>query len=198
MTQEYEKIKEKLKTIHTSQKTINFLNNFTNNLLSVGNIQLNNYFINKVFRGNDEIIIENRGNRKLYSNNIIINGEKIILRTTSMTNNNICIKHITPDEQVDFNESKRKINNILKNEIKYVLIIRTEEFYYYELDKLEVVYHYYLFPSDYFMIIEDEPIINEGSFSGAKWIFKDFKEFRGKYHLPDLYRHNICLPYISY
>ena len=197
MTQKYEEIKEKLKTILTSQKTINFLNNFTNDLLSVGNIQLNNYFINKVFKNNEEVIIENRGNRKLYSNNIIINGEKIILRTTSMTNNKFCIKHIAPDRQVDFNESKRKINNILKNEIKYVLIIRTEEFYYYELDKLEVVYYYYLFPSDYFMIIEDEPIINDSSFSGARWIYKDFKEFCGRYHLRNLHKYNICLPYIS-
>ena len=114
-----------------------------------------------------------------------------------MTNNKFSIKYIQPDNQVDFNKSKRKINNILKNEIKYALIIRTEEFYHYEIDKLEVIYNYYLFPSDYFMVIEDEPIINDNSFSGAKWIFKDFKEFCGKHLFRDLHKYNICLPYIS-
>ena len=64
MTQKYEEIKEKLKTILTSQKTINFLNNFTNDLLSVGNIQLNNYFINKVFNKRQKNNIKNNLNDK--------------------------------------------------------------------------------------------------------------------------------------
>ena len=91
---------------------------------------------------------------------------------------------------------KEKINNDLDN-FDYLFFIRTEEEYNEEFDELKVCYHYYLFPSEYFKIKENFPFLNNSSFSGVRWLFRDYKEFCFKYDLESLISFNICSPYIS-
>ena len=198
MESSYDTIKTRLKTILQSEKTIKFLNDLTNFGLSIGNIQLNNKFINKVFQG-EGISIVDKNNRKKFSNDIIIDDKKILLRTISITNNIIsfkCFRHEKNDE-IDFSNLKEKINNDLDN-FDYLFLIRIEEVYNKELDILKVCYNYYLFPSKYFRIKENFPFLNKSSFSGKRWVFRSYREFCFKYDLEDLISFNICYPYISY
>ena len=198
MTTPYDTIKTRLKTILQSERTIKFLNDLTNFGLSIGNIQLNNKFINKVFQGEGISIID-KNNRKKFSNDIIIDDKKILLRTISITNNIIsfkCFRHEKKDE-IDFSNLKEKINNDLDN-FDYLFLIRIEEVYNKELDILKVCYNYYLFPSKYFRIKENFPFLNKSSFSGKRWVFRSYREFCFKYNLEDLISFNICPPYISY
>ena len=51
MTTPYDTIKTRLKTILQSERTIKFLDDLTNFGLSLGNPQINNKFIKKVFQG---------------------------------------------------------------------------------------------------------------------------------------------------
>ena len=198
MATPYDTIKTRLKTILQSERTIKFLNDLTNFGLSIGNIQLNNKFINKVFQG-EGISIVDKNNRKKFSNDIIIDDKKILLRTISITNNIIsfkCFRHEKNDE-IDFSNLKEKINNDLDN-FDYLFLIRIEEVYNKELDILKVCYNYYLFPSKYFRIKENFPFLNKSSFSGKRWVFRSYREFCFKYNLEDLISFNICYPYISY
>ena len=198
MESSYDTIKARLKTILQSERTIKFLNDLTNFGLSIGNIQLNNKFINKVFQG-EGISIVDKNNRKKFSNDIIIDDKKILLRTISITNNIIsfkCFKH-EKDDEIDFSNLKEKINNDLDN-FDYLFLIRIEEVYNKELDILKVCYHYYLLPSEYFKVKENFPFLNKNSFSGKKWVFRSYREFCFKYNLEDLISFNICYPYISY
>ena len=198
MTTPYDTIKTRLKTILQSERTIKFLNDLTNFGLSIGNIQLNNKFINKIFQG-EGISIVDKNNRKKFSNDIIIDDKKILLRTISITNNIIsfkCFRHEKNDE-IDFSNLKEKINNDLDN-FDYLFLIRIEEVYNKELDILKVCYNYYLFPSKYFRIKENFPFLNKSSFSGKRWVFRSYREFCFKYDLEDLISFNICSPYISY
>ena len=197
MTTPYDTIKTRLKTILQSERTIEFLNDLTNFGLSIGNIQLNNKFINKVFQG-EGISIVDKNNRKKFSNDIIIDDKKILLRTISITNNIItfkCFKH-KKDDEIDFSNLKEKINNDLDN-FDYLFLIRIEEVYNEELDILKVCYNYYLFPSEYFKIKENFPFLNKSSFSGKRWVFRSYREFCFKYNVEDLISFNICYPYIS-
>ena len=197
MESSYDTIKTRLKTILQSKRTIKFLNDLTNFGLSIGNIQLNNKFINKVFQGEGISIID-KNNRKKFSNDIIIDDKKILLRTISITNNIIsfkCFRHEKNDE-IDFSILKEKINNDLDN-FDYLFLIRIEEVYNKELDILKVCYNYYLFPSKYFRIKENFPFLNKSSFSGKRWVFRSYREFCFKYNLEDLISFNICPPYIS-
>ena len=198
MTSSYDTIKTRLKTILQSERTTEFLNDLTNFGLSIGNIQLNNKFINKVFQG-EGISIVDKNNRKKFSNDIIIDDKKILLRTISITNNIItfkCFKH-KKDDEIDFSNLKEKINNDLDN-FDYLFLIRIEEVYNKELDILKVCYHYYLLPSEYFKVKENFPFLNKSSFSGKRWVFRSYREFCFKYNLEDLISFNICYPYISY
>ena len=64
MESSYDTIKERLKTILQSERTIEFLNKLTDFGLSIGNSpQINNKFIKEVFQG-EGIEIENKNNRK--------------------------------------------------------------------------------------------------------------------------------------
>ena len=92
---------------------------------------------------------------------------------------------------------KEGVNNDL-NTFDYFFLIRTEEEYNKELDKLKVCYHYYLYPSNYFKIKEDFCFLNRVSFSGKNWLLRNFKDFCFKYNLEELIKFNICHPYISY
>ena len=198
MESSYDTIKTRLKTILQSERTIKFLNDLTNFGLSIGNILLNNKFINKVFQG-EGISIVDKNNRKKFSNDIIIDDKKILLRTISITNNIIsfkCFRH-EKDDEIDFSNLKEKINNDLDN-FDYLFLIRIEEVYNKELDILKVCYNYYLFPSKYFRIKENFPFLNKSSFSGKRWVFRSYREFCFKYNLEDLISFNICYPYISY
>ena len=196
MRSSYDTIKKRLKTILQSERTIEFLNKLTDFGISLNNNspQIINKFIKEVFQG-EGIEIENKHNRKKI-NKIIIDNKKILLRTTKLTNEFI-IKYEIQD-QIDFSNLKNEINNDLNN-IDYLFLIRTEEDYNEELDELKVCYNYYLFPSKYFRIKENFPLLNKTSFGDEIWVVKkNFKEFYFKYDLENLISSNICLPYISY
>ena len=197
-TEQGDTIKTRLKTILQSERTIKFLNDLTNFGLSIGNLQLNNKFIKEVFQG-EGISIVDKNNRKKFSNDIIIDDKKILLRTISITNNIISFKNFKYEkqDQIDFSNLKEKINNDLDN-FDYLFLIRIEEVYNKELDVLKVCYNYYLFPSKYFRIKENFPFLNKSSFSGKRWVFRSYREFCFKYNLEDLISFNICSPYISY
>ena len=199
MESSYDTIKTRLKTILQSERTIEFLNKLTDFSLSIGNSTQNtNKFIKEVFQG-EGIEIENKNNRKRFINNIIIDDKKILIRTNSITNR--CIKFKTfkheKEDEIDFSNLKEKINHDL-NSFDYFLIIRIEEEYNEEFNELKVCYYYYLFPSKYFRIKENFPFLNRSSFSGKRWMLKNFKEFCFKYDLESLISFNICSPYISY
>ena len=198
MASSYDTIKTRLKTILQSERTIEFLDKLTNFSISLGNsAQITNKFIKEVFQG-EGIEIENKNNRKRFINNIIIDDKKILIRTNSITNKNIKFKTFKYEkhDQIDFYNLKGKINNDLDN-FDYLFFIRTEEEYNEEFDELKVGYHYYLFPSEYFKIKENFPFLNNSSFSGVRWLFRDYKEFCFKYDLESLISFNICSPYIS-
>ena len=192
MGSSYDTIKERLKTILQSERTIEFLNKLTDFGISLNNSpQIINKFIKEVFQG-EGIEIENKHNRKKI-NKIIIGNKKILLRTTSFSNEFI-IKYEIQD-QIDFSNLKNEINNDLNN-IDYLFLIRTEEDYNEELDELKVCYNYYLFPSKYFRIKGKFPLLNKTSFGDERWLLKNLFYF--KYDLENLISSNICLPYISY
>ena len=194
MGSSYDIIKTRLKTILQSKRTIEFLNKLTDFGISLDNSpQIKNKFIKEVFQG-EGIEIENKHNRKKI-NKIIIDNKKILLRTTSLSNKFIIRYEI--QDQIDFSNLKNEINNDLNN-FDYLLLIRTEKNYNEELDELKVCYNYYLFPSKYFRIKENFPLLNKTSFGGERWLLKNFKEFYFKYDLKNLISFNICLPYISY
>ena len=198
MTTPYDTIKTKLKTILQSERTIKFLDELTNFSFSLGNSsQITNKFIKEVFQG-EGIEIENKNNRKKITNNIIIDNKKNLLRTTSISNKFINFKYFSykKHNQIDFSNLKEKINNDLDN-FDYLFLIRIEEEYNEEFDKLKVCYHYYLFPSKYFRIKENFPLLNKTSFSGVRWIFRSYREFCFKYDVDSLISFNICSPYIS-
>ena len=198
MTTSYDTIKARLKTILQSERTIKFLNDLTNFGLSLSNSpQITNKFIKKVFQGED-IDIENKHNRKKFINNIIIDNKRILLRAISLTNKIITFKYLKykKEDQIDFSNLKEEMNNELDN-FDYFFIIRIEEEYNEELDKLKVCYHYYLYPSEHFRIKENFPFLNRTSFSGERWVLRNFKDFCFKYDLEHLISFNICYPYIS-
>ena len=198
MESSYDTITTRLKTILQSERTIKFLNDLTDFGLSLGNPQINNKFIKKVFQGNN-IIIENRHNRKKIINNIIIDNKKILLRTNSITNRIINFKYFTykKHDEIDFSNLKEEINNDLDN-FDYFFIIRIEEEYNEELDKLKLCYHYYLYPSKHFKIKENFHFLNKTSYNGINWTFRNSKDFCFKYDIDSLISFNICSPYISY
>ena len=125
--------------------------------------------------------------------------KKNLLRINSISNKFINFKNFKyeKEDQIDFTNLKEEINNELDN-IDYLFLIRIEEEYNEEFDKLKVCYHYYLFPSKYFKIKEHFPFLNKTSFSGVRWIFKSYRDFCFKYDLDSLISFNICSPYISY
>ena len=198
MTSSYDTIKTRLKTILQSERTIKFLNKLTDFGFSLGNTQITNKFIKKVFQG-EGIEIENKHSRKKITNNIIIDNKKILLRTTSISNKFINFKYFSYEkhDQIDFSNLKNKINHDLDN-FDYLFLIRIEEEYNEESDELKVCYHYYLFPSEHFKVKENFPFLNNTSFSGHKWIFRSYREFCFKYNEDSLISFNICCPYISY
>ena len=199
MESSYDTIKTRLKTILQSERTIKFLNDLTNFGLSLGNSsQITNKFIKEVFQG-EGIEIENKNNRKKFINNVIIDNKKILIRTSSITNKIITFKSFKceKEDQIDFSNLKEEINNDLDN-FDYLFLIRIEEEYNEELDKLKVCYHYYLYPSKHFKVKENFPFLNKSSFSGKRWVFKSYRDFCFKYDEESLISFNICSPYISY
>ena len=198
MTTPYNTIKTRLKTILQSEKTIKFLDKLTNFGISLGNSsQITNKFIKEVFQG-EGIEIENKNNRKRFINNVIIDDKKILIRTNSITNRYIKFKTFKYErhDKIDFSNLKDKINNDLDN-FDYLFLIRIEEEYNEEFDELKVCYNYYLFPSEYFKIKENFPFLNNSSFSGDRWLFREYKEFCFKYDVESLISFNICYPYFS-
>ena len=198
MESSYYTIKARLKKILQSERTIEFLNKLTDFGISLGNSpQINNKFIKEVFQG-EGIEIENKHYRKKINNNIIIDNKKNLLRINSTSNKIINFKYFTykKHDEIDFSNLKKEINNDLDN-FDYFFIIRIEEEYNEELDKLKVCYYYYLYPSKYFKIKENFSLLNKTSFSGVRWIFRSYREFCFKYDIDSLISFNICSPYIS-
>ena len=197
MTSSYDTIKTRLKTILQSERTIKFLDKLTDVGFSLGNSQINNKFIKEVFQG-EGINIENRNCRKKTINNIIIDDKKILIRTNSITNKKNFFKAFKYEkqDQIDFSNLKNKINHDLDN-LDYLFLIRIEEEYNEEFNELKVCYNYYLFPSEYFRIKENFPLLNKTSFSGINWLLRNYKDFCFKYDLESLISFNICPPYIS-
>ena len=198
MTTPYDTIKTRLKTILQSERTIKFLDELTNFGISLGNSpQINNKFIKEVFQG-EGIEIENNHYRKKITNNVIIDNKKILIRTNSISNKTFFFKTFKYEkhDEIDFYNLKEKINHDLNN-FDYFFIIRTEEEYNEELDKLKVCYHYYLYPSKYFRIKENFHFLNKTSFNGINWTFRNSKDFSFRYDLEHLISFNICSPYIS-
>ena len=136
---------------------------------------------------------------KRFTNYVITDNKKILIRTNSITNKNIKFKTLKYEkqDQIDFSNLKNKINNDLDT-FDYFLIIRIEEDYNEELDELKVCYHYYLFPSEHFKIKKNFHFLNKTSFSGINWLLRNYNEFCFKYDLDSLISFNICYPYISY
>ena len=199
MTSSYDTIKTRLKTILQSERTIKFLNDLTNFGLSIGNSTQNtNKFIKEVFQG-EGIEIESKNNKKNFINNVIIDDKKNLIKTNSIKSKVIKFKTFKYEkqDQIDFSNLKEKINHDLNN-FDYLFLIRIEEEYNEELDKLKVCYNYYLFPSEYFRIKENFPFLNRTSFSGERWVLRNYNEFCFKYDLDSLISFNICSPYISY
>ena len=199
MTTPYDTIKTRLKTILQSERTIEFLNKLTNFGISLSNApQITNKFINEVFQG-EGIEIVNKHNKKRLVNNIIIDDKKILIKTNSITNKNIKFKTLKYEkqDQIDFSNLKNKINHDLDN-LDYLFLIRIEEEYNEEFNELKVCYNYYLFPSEYFKIKENFPLfLNKTSFSGVRWVLRNYSEFCFKYDIESLISFNICSPYIS-
>ena len=197
MTTPYDTIKTRLKTILQSERTIKFLDKLTDVGFSLGNPQINNKFIKEVFQG-EGINIENRNCRKKTINNIIIDDKRILIRTNSITNKKKIFKAFKYEkqDQIDFSNLKNKINHDLDN-LDYLFLIRIEEEYNEEFNELKVCYNYYLFPSEYFRIKENFPLLNKTSFSGINWLLRNYKDFCFKYDLDSLISFNICSPYIS-
>ena len=129
---------------------------------------------------------------------IIIDNKKILVRFSSITNKVIKFKTFKyeKEDQIDFSNLKEEINNDLDN-FDYLFLIRIEEEYNEELDKLKVCYHYYLYPSKHFKVKENFPFLNKSSFSGNRWVFRNYNEFCFKYDIDSLISFNICSPYIS-
>ena len=199
MESSYDTIKTRLKTILQSERTIKFLDELTNFGISLGNSsQISNKFIKEVFQG-ENIETENKNNRKRFTNNVIIDDKKILIRTSSITNKNIKFKSFEYEkhDQIDFSNLKEKINHDLNN-FDYLFLIRIEEEYNEEFDKLKVCYYYYLYPSKYFRIKENFPFLNISSFSDNRWVFRNYNEFCFRYDEESLISFNICYPYISY
>ena len=197
MTSSYDTIKTRLKTILQSERTIKFLDKLTDVGFSLGNPQTNNKFIKEVFQG-EGINIENRNCRKKTINNVIIDDKKNLIRTNSITNKKFFFKAFKYEkqDQIDFSNLKNKINHDLDN-LDYLFLIRIEEEYNEEFNELKVCYDYYLFPSEYFKIKENFPFLNKTSFSGERWVLRNYKDFCFKYDLGSLILFNICPPYIS-
>ena len=196
-TEQEDTIKTRLKTILQSERTIEFLNDLTNFGLSLGNsIQITNKFIKEVFQG-ESIEIESKNNRKNFINNVIIDDKKILIRTNSIKNKAFFFKTFKykKQDQIDFSKIKENINKCLDH-IDYFFIIRIKEEYIEESDELKLFYYYYLFPSEYFRIKENFPLINNASLSGLRWQFRNYNEFYFKYDVDSLISFNICSPYI--
>ena len=197
MTTPYDTIKTRLKTILQSERTIEFLDKLTNFGLSLGNsIQITNKFIKEVFQG-EGIEIESKNNRKNFINNVIIDDKKFLIRTNSIKNKAFFFKTFKykKQDQIDFSKIKENINKCLDH-IDYFFIIRIKEEYNEESDELKLFYYYYLFPSEYFRIKENFPLINNASLSGLRWHFRNYNEFYFKYDVDSLISFNICSPYI--
>ena len=199
MTTPYDTTKTRLKTLLQSERTIKFLDELNNFGISLGNSsQITNKFIKEVFQG-EGIEIGNKNNRKRFINNVIIDDKKILIKTNSITNKSIKFKTFKYEkqDQIDFSNLKNKINYDLNN-LDYLFLIRIEEEYNEEFNELKVCYNYYLFPSEYFKIKENfPPFLNKTSFSGVRWVFRNYSEFYFKYDLDSLISFNICSPYIS-
>ena len=202
----YSIIKEKLKLLLNTEKTIKFLNNLNNFGIGLGNATPNlNRFLKELVKDDNEVEIINKGNRKKINNDIKIYNKKILVRTNSINMRNtfnISFESFRyeKEDDIDFSYVMNVINNKL-DYYDYIFLIRIEE-EEDEEDKLKACYYYYLFPTEIFKISEIEKINfnkhrKRASLSSRYWTFLNYNSFCLKYNDELLRLYNICPSYIN-
>ena len=199
-------IKEKLKSVLQSEKTIDFLKNTLNgNGFGLSNSPPNlNRFLTELTKSDDDIKIIEKGNRKRTNNDIEIYGKKILVRTASVNttgNNNISFKSFKyeKEDKINFTAVMNIINNKL-NQYQSIFFIRIEEEYID--DQVSACYYYYLLPTEIFKIERVETIDfdthrKKSSLSSERWTFLNYNFFYLKYNNDLLKTYSFCPCYIN-
>ena len=197
----YGSVKEKLKLILNTEKTINFLKNVLNgNGFGLANATPNlNRFLKELAKDDDDIKVINNGNRKRTNNDIEIYNKKIFVCVHSVNNSSafaIFFKgfRYEKEENVDYFNVFNEINDKLDS-YDYIFLIRAEEEETAE-DRIKACYYYYLFPAEIFKIDEIEKINfakhkKRASLSSRYWTFKSFSSFYLKYNDDLLMQYNV-------
>ena len=201
----YSLVKEKLKLLLNTEKTIKFLNDLNNFGLGLANSTPNlNRFLKELVKDDNEVKIINKGNRKRTNNDIEIYNKKILVRTHSVNNSsafNICFEtfRYEREDDIDFTIVFNVVNNKL-DYYNYIFLIRIEEEGIE--DQLKACYYYYLFPTEIFKISEIDKINfnkhkKRASLSSRYWTFQSFNTFYLKYNDDLLKLYNISPSYIN-
>ena len=203
----YSIIKEKLKFVLQSEKTINFLKNDLNHKgFGLSNATPNlNRFLKELTKSDYEVKIINKGNRKKINNDIKIYDKKILVRTNSINiRNTYNISFETfgyeREDEINFSNVMNVINNKL-DYYDYIFLIRIEEEEDNE-DQIKACYHYYLFPTEIFKIEKVERINfnnhrRKASLSSKYWTFQNYNSFYLKHNDELLRLYNFCPSYIN-
>ena len=202
----YSIVKEKLKLLLNTEKTIKFLNDLNNFGLGLANATPNlNRFLKELVKDDNEVKIINKGNRKRINNDIQIYDKKILVRTNSISFSNtfnISFESFRyeKEDDIDFTNVFNVVNNKL-DYYDYIFLIRIEEKECIE-DQLKACYYYYLFPKEIFKISEIEKINfnkhrKRASLSSRYWTFRSYNSFYLKYNDELLRLYNIFPFYIN-
>ena len=201
----YSIIKEKLKLLLNTEKTIKFLNDLNNFGLGLGNATPNlNRFLKELVKDDNEVEIINKGNRKKINNDIQIYNKKILVRTNSISFKNmfnISFETFRYEKEDDIGFCN--VFNVINDKLDYydyIFLIRIEE--EDDEDKLKACYYYYLFPTEIFKISEIEKINfnkhrKRASLSSRYWTFRSYNSFYLKYNDELLRLYNIFPFYIN-
>ena len=199
-----EEIKSKLSLALNSKNAISFLKNSLNaNGLGLSNSTPNvNRFLWELIYCNDDIKIIDKENRRRLLNDIEIYNKKNLVRTNSINGaNKISFKGFAyeKEDNIDCKEMLKKINEKLSY-YDYIFLIRVAE--EYEGKKIKVCYHYYLFPSKFFIIkgIEEMDIAKykrKASYSSDYWSFGSFNNFYFKYNEELMNSSGIWPPFVN-
>ena len=199
-------IKEKLKSVLQSEKTINFFKNtLNNNGFGLSNATPNlNRFLTELLKSDHDVKIIEKGNRKRINNDIEIYGKKILVRTAAVNaagGNNICFESFKYEieDRINFTNVMNVVNNKLKY-YEYIFLIRIEEEYIE--DRVRACYHYYLFPTEIFKIksvetIDFDSYKRRASLSSEYWTFRSYNSFYLKCNDDLLRTYNFCPCYIN-
>ena len=162
MTQEYEKIKERLLSVLNSKKTINFYKEHFSKIPISGSTQILNLIIEELFSNEKNIKFINYNKTKLKINDVIICDKKILIRLHDFNGRNKKINFknfelndLDNEDLIEYviDEVNREIDSY-----DYIFLIREEE---QEANKnkekkFKSCYHYYLIPIECYKIHEEE------------------------------------------